>query len=148
MIYTRVFSLFTYRSVFSIACQLVLVASLAAGLASCTGSRPAFGERGYTEEGKASYYARKFQGRKMANGKPYRQGKLTAAHKTLPLGTRIKVTNLQTNQSVKVKITDRGPFVKGRIVDLSKRAAKRVNAIQAGVVPVRIKVIGPVPGKK
>lgn len=148
MIFSRLFYRLTQRCSLSLACQLLVVASLCAGLASCTGSRPAFGERGYTEEGKASYYARKFQGRTMANGKPYRQGKLTAAHKTLPLGTRIKVTNLQTNQSVKVKITDRGPFVKGRIVDLSRKAARRLNAIQAGVVPVRIKVIGPAAGKK
>jgi len=139
---------FTCRRFSSFAFQLIIVVSLCAGLASCTSSRPALGERGYTEEGKASYYSRKLQGHKMANGKPYRHGKLTAAHKTLPLGTRIKVTNLQNNKSVKLKVTDRGPFVRGRIVDLSGKAARRLNAIKAGVVPVRIKVIGPMPGKK
>lgn len=137
-----------HRRFISFAHRIFVVVSLCAGLASCAGSRPAFGERGYTEEGKASYYSRKLQGHKMANGKPYRHGKLTVAHKTLPLGTRIKVTNLQNNKSVKLKVTDRGPFVRGRIVDLSGKAARRLNAIQAGVVPVRIKVIGPVPGKK
>ncbi|WP_347157574.1 septal ring lytic transglycosylase RlpA family protein [Pontibacter chitinilyticus] len=116
-------------------------------LASCAG-RPAFGERGYTEEGKASYYSRKLQGHKMANGKPYRHGRMTAAHKQLPLGTKIKVTNLETHKSIKVRITDRGPFVKGRIVDLSEKAARRLHSIKAGVVPVRIKVIKPAPAKR
>ncbi|WP_162054438.1 septal ring lytic transglycosylase RlpA family protein [Pontibacter pamirensis] len=116
-------------------------------LSSCASSEPAFGERGYTEEGKASYYARKFQGRDMANGQPYRRGKMTAAHRTLPLGTKVKVTNVKTNKSVKVKITDRGPFIKGRIVDLSEKAARRLDFIKAGVVPVELKVIKPAKGK-
>lgn len=110
---------------------------------SCASSSPEFGMRGYTEEGKASYYSPKLQGRKMANGDPYRKGKLTAAHKTLPFGTKVKVTNLQTNKAVKVKITDRGPFVKGRIVDLSEAAAKKIGSVQAGVVPVKVKVVRP-----
>ena len=118
-----------------------LVLVLAICLTSCVGSSPGFGERGYTEEGKASYYSPKLQGRTMANGQPYRRGKLTAAHKKLPFGTKVKITNLQTNKSVKVKITDRGPFVKGRIVDLSEAAAKRIDSKKAGVVPVRVKVI-------
>lgn len=79
----------------------------------------------------------------MANGDPYRRGKLTAAHKKLPFGTRIKVTNLQTNRSVKVLVTDRGPYTKGRIVDLSEAAARRVGSIEEGVVPVKIKVLKP-----
>lgn len=116
-------------------------------LSSCASSAPAFGERGYTEEGKASYYARKFQGRDMANGQPYRRGKMTAAHRTLPLGTKVKVTNVRTNKSVKVEITDRGPFVKGRIVDLSEKAARRLDFIKAGVVPVEVKVIKPASDK-
>lgn len=77
----------------------------------------------------------------MANGDRYRRGKLTAAHKTLPFGTKVKVTNLQTKETVKVKITDRGPFVSGRVVDLSEAAAKRVGMLKAGVVPVRVKVV-------
>jgi len=139
---------FTSRWFLSFALQVFVAVSLCICLVSCTSSRPALGERGYTEEGKASYYSRKLQGHKMANGKPYRHGKLSVAHKTLPLGTKIKVTNLQNNKSVKARVTDRGPFVKGRIVDLSGKAARRLNAIKAGVVPVRLKVIGPVPGKK
>lgn len=116
-------------------------------LSSCASSEAAFGKKGYTEQGKASYYARKFQGRTMANGDKYRSGKLTAAHKTLPFGTKVKVTNLQTNQTVKVKITDRGPFVRGRIVDLSEAAARRVGMLKAGVVPVKVKVVKPAKAK-
>lgn len=77
----------------------------------------------------------------MANGEPYKPQKLTAAHKELPFGTKVKVTNLQTNKSVKVKITDRGPFVKGRIIDLSEAAANRIGSKKAGVVPVKVKVL-------
>lgn len=126
--------------------QAIAAGCVAICLSSCASSAPAFGERGYTEAGKASYYARKFQGRDMANGKPYRRGKMTAAHRTLPLGTKVKVTNARTKKSVKVEITDRGPFVKGRIVDLSEKAAKRLDFIKAGVVPVELKVIQPARG--
>ncbi|TPE45488.1 septal ring lytic transglycosylase RlpA family protein [Pontibacter mangrovi] len=126
---------------------LLVVATLAVCLSSCVASAPRFGQKGYTEEGKASYYARKFQGRKMANGERYRRGKLTAAHKTLPFGTHVKVTNLNTNKTVKVEITDRGPFVRGRIVDLSEAAARRVGMIKSGVAPVRLKVVKPGQGK-
>ncbi|MFD3002929.1 septal ring lytic transglycosylase RlpA family protein [Pontibacter toksunensis] len=127
--------------------RAIAAGCVAACLSSCASSVPAFGERGYTEEGKASYYARKFQGRDMANGQPYRRGKMTAAHCTLPLGTKVKVTNVRTNKSVKVEITDWGPFVKGRIVDLSEKAARRLDFIKAGVVPVEVKVIKPASGK-
>ena len=75
----------------------------------------------------------------MANGKKFSQHKLTAAHKTLPLGTKVTVINLSNHQRVKVRITDRGPFVQGRIIDLSKKAAKRIDMVDAGVVPVELK---------
>lgn len=77
----------------------------------------------------------------MANGKPYRKGKLTAAHNTLPFGTKIKVQNEQNGRTVKVKVTDRGPHAKGRIVDLSLAAARRLHMVQTGIVPVKIKVV-------
>lgn len=124
-------------------CRLIFIAGTCICMVSCVGSKPSLGERGYTEEGQASYYARKFQGRKMANGQPYKRSKLTAAHKTLPFGTKVKVTNLVTKETVKVRITDRGPFVKGRIIDLSEAAAKQLNFIDAGIVPVRVKVVRP-----
>jgi len=110
-------------------------------MASCANIPPALGERGYTEQGKASFYGRKFEGRKMANGEPFRRNKLTAAHKTLPFGTKVKVTNLKSRKTVKVKITDRGPFIKGRIIDLSEAAARKLDMIDAGVAPVKMKVI-------
>lgn len=92
-----------------------------------------------TETGSASYYADKFVGRSMANGKRFSQHKLTAAHKTLPFGTKVTVINLSNHKRTKVRITDRGPFVQGRIIDLSKKAASRINMIDAGVVPVELK---------
>ena len=91
-----------------------------------------------TQTGKASYYADKFNGRKTASGQKFRNSKLTAAHKTLPFGTKIKVTNLDNGRSVKVEVNDRGPFVAGRIVDLSKKAARRIDMIDKGVGNVKI----------
>lgn len=92
-----------------------------------------------TERGKASYYADKFKGRRTASGEKFRQHKRTAASLTIPLGTRVRVTNLKNGKTVKVRINDRGPYVKGRIIDLSRKAAKRIDMIRAGVVPVRLR---------
>lgn len=89
-----------------------------------------------TETGKASYYT---EGKRTANGEKFRKRRLTAASKTLPFGTRVKVINLENGRSVKVRINDRGPYVQGRIIDLSWKAAKRLGMIDAGVVPVRLK---------
>ena len=94
--------------------------------------------RKVTEAGKASYYADKFQGRKTANGETFRQRKMTAAHRTLPFGTKVKVTNLDNGRTTKVRINDRGPFVAGRIIDLSRKAASRLNMTRAGVANVKI----------
>lgn len=91
------------------------------------------------ETGKASYYADKFNGRRTANGEIFRQRKKTAASKTLPFGTIVKVKNLSNGKTVKVRINDRGPFVQGRFIDLSKKAAKKIDMIRAGVQPVQIK---------
>jgi rare lipoprotein A len=92
-----------------------------------------------TQTGKASYYADKFNGRKTANGEIFHNSKFTAAHKTLPFGTRVKVTNLSNGKSVKVRINDRGPFVAGRMIDLSKTAAKKIDMVNTGVGNVKIK---------
>ncbi|PKV67298.1 septal ring lytic transglycosylase RlpA family protein [Pontibacter ramchanderi] len=124
---------------------LIALSLLTAG--ACTTSKPTVGQRGYTEAGKASYYSNKLHGRKMANGEAYNRRKLTAAHRTLPFGTKVKVTNLETKRSVKVSITDRGPFVKGRVIDLSEAAAKRLDYISAGIVPVEVKVVKPAPAR-
>lgn len=90
------------------------------------------------EKGGASYYADKFKGRRTASGEKFRQHKLTAAHKTLPFGTMVKVKNLGNGKTVKVRINDRGPFVSGRIIDLSKKAAKKLGIIQSGTAKVEI----------
>ena len=91
-----------------------------------------------TETGKASFYADKFKGRKTASGDIFRQNKKTAAHKTLPFGTKVKVTNLTNGKTIKVRVNDRGPFVAGRIIDLSKKAARKLNMVNAGVANVEI----------
>jgi rare lipoprotein A len=110
--------------------------ALALLLAACGGSKSTF-----TQSGQGSYYADKFAGRRTASGAPYRPGQLTAAHNTLPFGTKIKVTNAKTGRSVKVTVNDRGPHVKGRIVDLSKKAANKIGLVEAGVAPVQLKVV-------
>ena len=96
---------------------------------------------GYTESGKASYYAMKFQSKKTASGELYDRAKKTAAHKKLPFGTKVRVTNIKNSKSVIVKINDRGPFVKGRIVDLSSSAFSRIANLDTGVIEVKIEVI-------
>jgi len=96
---------------------------------------------GYTESGKASYYAKKFQSKKTASGELYDRAKKTAAHKKLPFGTIVKVTNKTNRRSVIVKINDRGPFVKGRIIDLSNSAFSSIANLDAGVIEVKIEVI-------
>ncbi len=91
-----------------------------------------------TQQGGASYYADKFKGRRTASGQKFRQYKMTAAHRSLPFGTKVKVKNLRNGKTVRVTINDRGPFVKGRIIDLSKRAARRLDMVRSGTAPVKI----------
>lgn len=100
----------------------------------------------YAEEGNASWYGAPFHGRKASNGEIYDMNKLTAAHRTLPFESMVRVTNLNNGKSTTVRITDRGPFVDNRIIDLSYAAAKEIESVGPGVVPVRIEVIsGPDP---
>jgi rare lipoprotein A len=99
---------------------------------------------GYTEEGNASWYGIPFHGRHASNGEVYDMHKLTAAHRTLPFDTKVRVTNLNNGKSTIVRITDRGPFVEGRIIDLSMAAAREIDSIGPGVVPVRIEVLSPI----
>jgi rare lipoprotein A len=98
---------------------------------------------GYTEEGNASWYGVPFHGRHASNGEIYDMYKLTAAHRTLPFETMVRVTNLNNGKSTVVRITDRGPFVDNRIIDLSLAAAREVDSIGPGVVPVRVEVLSP-----
>jgi rare lipoprotein A len=95
------------------------------------------------ETGLASWYGPPYAGRKGADGKVYNQNAMTAAHLTLPLGSMVRVTNLATNQSAMVKITDRGPFVHGRILDLSLAAAKQIGLYRMGVAKVRVEAWTP-----
>lgn len=93
------------------------------------------------QTGKASFYADAFEGRQTANGEKYRHNRLTAAHKTLPFGTRVRVTNLSNQQQVEVVINDRGPYAEGRIIDLSKSAAEKLGFINQGLTDVTLEVI-------
>ncbi len=92
--------------------------------------------------GYASWYGPKFHGRKTASGEIYDMHALTAAHKSLPFGTLVRVVNLENGKSVVVRINDRGPYVKGRIIDLSYAAAKRIGLDKTGVAKVRLEIIG------
>ena len=89
----------------------------------------------------ASFYADKFNGKTTANGEKYTHDKLTAAHLTLPFGTTVRVVNMTNNRSVIVRINDRGPFVRGRIIDLSKKAARKLDFIESGVVQVKLYIV-------
>ena len=92
--------------------------------------------------GKASWYGPGFHGRRTANGEVFNSNELTAAHRSLPFGTKVRVTNMNNGRSVVVRINDRGPFAGGRIIDLSAGAARSINMINSGVAPVRIEVLG------
>ncbi len=96
---------------------------------------------GFSEEGGASYYADKYHGRTTASGEPFNQYAMTAAHKRLPFGTKVRVTNLDNGKSVVVRINDRGPFVSGRVIDLSKAAFQRIANTRQGVVEVSVDVL-------
>ncbi|MGC1483930.1 MAG: septal ring lytic transglycosylase RlpA family protein [Candidatus Acidiferrum sp.] len=98
---------------------------------------------GYVEEGNASWYGVPFNGRHASNGEIYDMYKLTAAHRTLPFDTVVRVTNLNNGKSTTVRITDRGPFVENRIIDLSLAAAREIESVGPGVVPVRVEVLTP-----
>lgn len=97
--------------------------------------------KGKVEKGEASYYADKFHGRPTASGEKYNKKAFTAAHKTLPFGTKVRVTNLKNNKSVDVIINDRGPFKAGRIIDLSRAAAEKIGLINDGVAKVTVEVL-------
>ena len=92
-------------------------------------------------EGKASFYANQFHGRKTANGETFNMANLTAAHPSLPFGTFVRVTNLRNGKDVIVRINDRGPFIKGRIIDLSKSAAKEIGIINSGTARVKLEAL-------
>lgn len=113
-------------------------------LEGCTGPaghRPPPGQDGFRETGMASYYARKFQSRKTASGERLDNTAMTAAHRSLPFGTVVTVKNLASGKSVLVRINDRGPFVRGRIIDLTRAAFSRIASLDQGVVKVEIRAV-------
>ncbi|HEU4726188.1 MAG TPA: septal ring lytic transglycosylase RlpA family protein [Candidatus Eisenbacteria bacterium] len=129
--------------------RVILRTSLLAALllaSGCAGTGPSAGlgdSRPDSAEstGFASYYGEEFEGRRTASGERYDPDDLSAAHRTLPFGTRVRLTNLKNGRSVVVTITDRGPFRRGRIVDVSKRAARELGFLRAGVARVRLEVL-------
>lgn len=121
---------------------VLLLATVLYSLAGCAGGPQASRTQpGSVQEGLASYYAHRFHGRTTASGEIYDENKMTAAHKSLAFGTKVRVTDVVRGKAVVVRINDRGPFVKGRIIDLSYRAAEQLDMINAGVVKVRLEVM-------
>jgi rare lipoprotein A len=98
-------------------------------------------DRGYTQTGMISYYADKFHGKKTASGQTFDKNAMTAAHRSLAFGTRLKVTNLANGRSVTVTVNDRGPFAHGRILDLSEAAAREIGMLGKGTAKARIEVL-------
>ena len=124
--------------------KMVLILTCTAAVAllvGCISRPPVLKQPPHEALGLASYYGRNFHGRRTASGERYDMGALTAAHPDLAFGTRVEVTNLRNGRKVMVRINDRGPFVKGRIIDLSYAAAKQIGMLSQGVVKVSIRVM-------
>lgn len=121
---------------------VILISTFLYGCSSVLPTGASSGYRpGYVETGKASFYANVHQSKKTASGEIYAHKLNTAAHKTLPFGTKVRVTNIENGKTVVVKINDRGPFVKGRILDLSRSAFSSVANTSSGIIKVKIEVI-------
>lgn len=97
---------------------------------------------GWTEEGLASWYGNPFHGRTTSSGEVYDMEEMTAAHKTLPFGTLVQVENLTNGRETTFRINDRGPFIEGRVIDLSRRGARELDMLTSGIAPVRLTIIG------
>ena len=110
-------------------------------LCGCASSHPVQTDPTKAEIGIASYYAHKFHGRKTASGEVYDEEALTAAHRRLPFGTRVHVTNLSNGKHIILTINDRGPFVDGRIIDVSYRAARDLDFLREGLVKVQVRIL-------
>ena len=120
---------------------IVLLLAILTGCSSTSTKKTSEYSRRHALAGKASWYGKNFHGRLTASGEKYSVRKYTAAHKTLPFGTIVRVTNTKNNKSVDVKINDRGPYVKGRVIDLSPKAFGKIAHTNEGVIPVRIKIL-------
>ena len=136
-----------FRMRFRMFALLLLSCVCFAALIGCGGKKrvklppPTPAAVGWTQRGIASWYGHPYHGRRTSSGEVYDMDKLTAAHLSLPFGTWVRVTNLANNNSVEVKINDRGPFVKRRIIDLSREGAKRIGMIGPGTARVRVRVV-------
>jgi rare lipoprotein A len=124
-------------------CRYTILTIYLIGISGCSilQTKPSVNWIGYTEKGKASFYANRHQNRKTASGEPYKYELQTAAHKELPFGSMVRVTNLDNGKSVIVKINDRGPFAKGRIIDLSRSAFQKIGNTSKGIIEVQIEVL-------
>ena len=119
----------------------ILVLLLAVGGCSTIPTGGRRGWIGYTESGQASFYADEFQNRRTASGELYQHDLKTAAHRSVPFGSNVKVTNRSNGKSVIVKINDRGPFVEGRVIDLSQIAFSSIGSLSSGLIDVEIEVV-------
>ena len=120
--------------------HLLGIFALLSLLAGCA-SNDIIDPHGYNKTGMASYYGAKHHGKKTASGEAFNQNTLTAAHRRLPFGTRVKVTNLDNDKSVVVRINDRGPHTRGRLIDLSRKAAQQLGMISSGTARVRVQAL-------
>ena len=123
-------------------------AAPAATAAPAPAAKPAAAAPADADQGKLSWYGRKFAGRKTASGEPFNPGALTMAHKSLPFGTRVKVTNVKNNRSAVVRVNDRGPTQPDRIGDLSQAAAAKLRMTRSGVIDAKLEVVGAAPARK
>jgi len=129
----------------------IAVVALTATLVGCAtprgpvGMPPPKAPPDTVQTGEASWYGERHHGRRTASGEVYDMHRLTAAHRALPLGTHVLVTNLRNGRSVEVRVNDRGPTVAGRIIDLSYAAARALGAIAAGTIPVSVRVLSTPP---
>jgi rare lipoprotein A len=134
----------TWRALGLLMAIPVLLAACSSGAAQARPA-PLASRSAEVRTGKASWYGKRFDGRKTASGERFDAGKLTAAHRTLPFGTWVRVTNLANDRTVVVRINDRGPWSKRRVLDLSEAAARKLGMIRAGVARVKFEVVDRAP---
>ena len=120
--------------------RILVVVGLAVLAGGCAGSAVST-DPGSTQTGMASYYGEEFAGEPTASGETFDPSAMTAAHRTLPFGTQVRVTRLSTGEAITVRVNDRGPWIEGRIIDLARAAAEELNMIEEGVVEVEIEVV-------
>ncbi|MCF4994163.1 septal ring lytic transglycosylase RlpA family protein [Pseudomonas syringae] len=120
--------------------RLLISCGLLSLLAGCA-STDIIDPHGYDQSGVASYYGAKHHGKRTASGEAFNQNALTAAHRQLPFGTRVKVTNLKNDESVVVRINDRGPHTRGRLIDVSRGAAEQLGMLRSGTARVRVQAL-------